>query len=464
GFRIELGEVEAALARLPEVADAVAVAESDLAGGRSIRAYAVVRESTPPASAASLRRALQSELPAFMVPDAIELVAALPRSSNGKVDRRALAAKHSQSGSVAAADGPRGPTEQRLAAILEPMLGGAPIARDADLFGLGFHSLLALRLLARIEREFGVELELRSLFARSTLAALAESIDEHAARRSAPEGERPFQIVNQSGRQAPFVFLHGDLFAGGIYSRRLAAAIGPDQPLIAVASHGTAGLPMLPTIEEMARDYAPRLREVQPHGPYRLGGFCSSGVIAYELARVLRAQGEVVERLVLLNASPMPSRSLPVFDALLRFVALNAALDPYRRERLCYRISRLHAALVHDPRALLVLAREWRARKARSGGLPTTHEPQPFPKRRGARETENSLAHFAAALTYHPKPYDGDVALVWSSDQRSMFNDRTVGWGALVRDVQVVEIGGGHVAALNERIDEVARAISRVLG
>ncbi|MGH7748247.1 MAG: amino acid adenylation domain-containing protein, partial [Candidatus Dormibacteria bacterium] len=60
GFRIELGEVEAALARLPEVADAVAVAESDLAGGRSIRAYAVARESTPPASAASLRRALQS--------------------------------------------------------------------------------------------------------------------------------------------------------------------------------------------------------------------------------------------------------------------------------------------------------------------------------------------------------------------------------------------------------------------
>jgi thioesterase domain-containing protein len=90
-------------------------------------------------------------------------------------------------------------------------------------------------------------------------------------------------------------------------------------------------------------------------------------------------------------------------------------------------------------------------------------EPQPFEKRRGAREIENSFAHVVAAFTYHPKPYDGDVTLIWGEDQATMFNDRTMGWSGVVRRVDVVSMSGGHIAALDERIEELAGAVAAAL-
>jgi amino acid adenylation domain-containing protein len=463
GYRIELNELEAVLSGHPNVADAAAVVTTGPSGDKTIRAYVVPRGLAPElVEVAGLRAWLGEHLPAFMLPATIVALPVLPLSSNGKVDRRALAAC-----AEPLTHGPatyRSDTEVRLAAMLGALLGTSDIQRDADIFSLGFHSLLAVRFAADVRAAFGVELKLRSLFEHPTIAAIAMQLEASPAHVESGSDVSPIITLNAKGTRPPFTFFHGDLFAEGLYSRRLTAALGPDQPVHVVAPHGTAGLPLLPTTEAMARDYAARLRSVQPHGPYRLGGFCASGLIAYELARILRSQGEVVDKLVLMNTSPMPTKRIAAIDGLVRRIGLDARLKPRLRDRFCYHLARLHAAAITGPLSVgAVAGRMLRSIVSRSHGSGTALEPPPFEARRGVRETENSLAHVVAAFTYHPQAYDGEVTLIWSRDQAKMFNDRTMGWGGVATRVNVLSMGGGHVAAISERIGELARVLDAAL-
>jgi thioesterase domain-containing protein len=134
------------------------------------------------------------------------------------------------------------------------------------------------------------------------------------------------------------------------------------------------------------------------------------------------------------------------------------------RYRLCYNLARLHSAIVSGPLATVSVAiNSLRSLTGRSQGL-GAEEPQPFEKRRGIVQTENSFGHLVASLTYHPAPHEGDAALIWSEDQTASPDDPTRGWGALLRRVRIEPIGGGHVAVLTERIQELARVMDAVLG
>jgi amino acid adenylation domain-containing protein len=454
GFRIEPHEIESALSLHPDIADTVVAVGFEPSGDKAIWAYVVPRGAAEKFDVNGIRTWLSQKLPAFMLPSAVVALPALPLSANGKVDRNALPAPVERRPAEFTAY--RGATEARLAEIIGELLGLDRLERDVDIFALGFHSLLALRLAARVQQEFNAELRLRALFEQPTVAGIAAQIDDASLHEAAAPG--PIVTLNAAGTRTPWIFFHGDLFADGLYSRKLAAALGSDQPVHTVATHGTAGLPLLPTIEEMARDYAARVRAVQPEGPYRLGGFCASGLAAYELARVLRSQGEVIERLVIINSSPMPKRRIPLFDALIRRFGLDTRLEPGVRDRICYNLARLHAAAVKGPAATARVASKMLTWSTSRSQLMTVKEPQPFEKRRGLRETENSFAHVVAAFTYHPKPYDGDVTLIWSEDQSMLFDDPTMGWGEVAGHVAVVPMSGGHIAALSERVEDLARA------
>lgn len=404
---------------------------------------AIVRDTTSHVSA----------LPLMTVP-----LPALSLSSNGKVDRRVLSLPERREKGGAY----HGPTEERLGDLLAELLGTKHVDRDVDIFALGFHSLLAMRFIARVQQRFGFKFSIREIFENPTLAALAARIGDSV--RSEP-AVAPIDTLNPRGLRPPFIFFHADLFADGAYARRIAAALGHNQPVYSVAPHGTAGLPLLPTVEEMARDYIPLIRAVQPTGPYRLGGYCAGGLVAYELARLLRSQGEVVERLVLLNSSPMPTRRIALFDALVRRYGLDKRLAAPLRDRICYNLARLHVAALMGPRVTVgFIAKTLRSLfSARSQAAKSGLEPKPFEKRHGERETENSFAHLVAAFTYHPKPYDGSATLVWADEQETTFDDPTHGWGTVLH-VKVKLIGGGHVGAVHERIDDLANVLKNVLG
>jgi hypothetical protein len=153
-------------------------------------------------------------------------------------------------------------------------------------------------------------------------------------------------------------------------------------------------------------------------------------------------------------------------DRIIRAVGLDARLDPRLRESICYNVARFYEALGDGPGALLsflvsrVRALFRRAERDMRSGMADF---EPFEKRRGTRETENYFAHLVAALTFHPKPYDGELTLVWGTDQTSMPRDPTVGWSAFVKSVRVAPIPGGHVSPLHDRIEELGRVLSGLL-
>jgi amino acid adenylation domain-containing protein len=172
GFRIELGEVEAALRAHPDVRQAVAVVREDAPGDRRIVAYLVPRggaEAAPPA--AELRAWLGERLPGYMVPSALVALDALPLTGSGKTDRRALPAP----GRAASREyvAPRGPLEERVAAVFAEVLGLPRVGVHDDFFDEGGHSLLATRAAARLQRELGVKVPVRVLFEWTTVAGVA---------------------------------------------------------------------------------------------------------------------------------------------------------------------------------------------------------------------------------------------------------------------------------------------------
>ena len=176
GFRIELGEIEATLARHAAVRQVAVLAVADGTGDNRLVAYLVPAPGEAPAIS-DLRGHLRRTLPEYMIPSAFVLLDALPRTSNGKLDRAALPLPDRQS-SASASDyvAPQSAVEEVLAGICAEVLGVERIGARDDFFALGGHSLLATRVIARIEAALGIEVPLRLLFEAPTVAGLAERI------------------------------------------------------------------------------------------------------------------------------------------------------------------------------------------------------------------------------------------------------------------------------------------------
>src|SRR6185369_2499392 len=176
GFRIEIGEIEVTLERCPAVAEAAVVVRADGPGGEPrLVGYLVAGVETAGAALQTAAAAwLRERLPAAFSPAAWVILDALPRSPNGKVDRRALPAPEVQGQGETAA--PRTPTEEILAGLFADLLGRERVGIHDDFFALGGHSLLATRAVSRIARLFAVDLPVSTLFQAPTVAALAERL------------------------------------------------------------------------------------------------------------------------------------------------------------------------------------------------------------------------------------------------------------------------------------------------
>jgi len=222
GFRIELGEIEAALAALGHSRHAV-VAREDHPGQKQLVAYVVA----PQLDATALRTALAQRLPDYMVPTAIVPIEALPLTSNGKLDQRALPAPIAVSTSTRA---PRTVQEQRLCALFAEVLGVEQVGIDDNFFELGGHSLLATRLVARIRERMRAEVSLREVFEARTVAALAQKLQtEQAPRPSLQAMLRPANLP-LSYAQRRLWFMHQLEGPSATYNIPLAARLeGPLQ-------------------------------------------------------------------------------------------------------------------------------------------------------------------------------------------------------------------------------------------
>ena len=174
GYRIELGEIEAAFTKHPHVQQAVVIAYEPTDSDRQLAAYLIGEELV---ATDDLHQFLQGMLPAYMIPSSIMVLDALPLMPNGKVDRKALPAPD-RDDMPASHDyvAPRSDVERELAAIWAEVLKVEQVGIHDDFFMLGGHSLLATSVISRIRQTFPVELPLRVLFDKPTVAGLAEAL------------------------------------------------------------------------------------------------------------------------------------------------------------------------------------------------------------------------------------------------------------------------------------------------
>jgi len=285
GFRIELGEIEARLRSQPQVRDAVVVAR-DTEGGKQLIGY--VATSSPALQGEALRMALQQGLPDYMVPSQILVLEHLPLSPNGKVDRKALPDPSFKGREYVA---PRNALEAGLAAIWQEVLELEQVGVTDNFFELGGDSLRTLKVLSKVRNQpaLGVELKLRDMMSKPTIAELSGYVDDAVAVLS------PLLPLNGPVAQCePLFCLHagfGTVFDYEPLARRLDGVrqvIGVQCRML-LDKHWQDS-----SLEAMAQDYAGFIREQQPQGPYHLLGWSLGGPLALLVARVLEGQGQCV--------------------------------------------------------------------------------------------------------------------------------------------------------------------------
>src|SRR5579864_4601686 len=183
GFRIELGEIEARLAEHAAVKDAVVIAREDTPGDKRLVAYytSAHGESETVVGVEVLRAHLSARLPEHMVPAAYVCLQSVPLTLNGKLDRKGLPEPEGEAYVQHRYEEPQGEIEEQLAGMWQELLGVERVGRQGHFFEMGGHSLLAMRLLARVRQVLGVELAVTTLFARPRLAQLAEAVREAGA-------------------------------------------------------------------------------------------------------------------------------------------------------------------------------------------------------------------------------------------------------------------------------------------
>jgi thioesterase domain-containing protein/acyl carrier protein len=300
GYRVELEEIEAVLGSHTGVREVVIAARENAAGEKNLVAYVVpAREQVPTASA--LRLHLKQKLPHYMVPSAFVLLEAMPKTPNGKVDKRALPApKNTDFAETQEYVAPGDELETQLTAIWETVLDKKPIGIRDNFFELGGHSLLAARLMHRIEQSLGQRLPLAALLQAPTVEQLSGLLRKEKWSSSWSS----LVPIQAEGSRPPFFCVHG---VGGnvVGFRDLARHLGPDQPFYALQPQGLDGTrECLTSIPVMAERYIQEIRRVQPEGPYRIGGYSFGGLVAYEMAQRLEAQGVEVALLALFDTYP----------------------------------------------------------------------------------------------------------------------------------------------------------------
>lgn len=415
GYRVELEEIEAVLGSHPGAHEVVVIARENSSGEKSLVAYLVPsREQVP--TATELRSYLKKKLPAYMVPAAVVLLESMPKTPNGKVDKRALPAPNAAD--FAATQEYVAPTselESKLASIWELVLDKRPVGIRDDFFELGGHSLLAARLMHRIEQQLGERLPLASLLQAPTIEELAKVLihDAYSSSWSSlvalqPQGSRP-----------PFFCVHG--VGGNVLGfRDLVRHLGDDQPFYALQPQGLDGKQeCLTSVPDMAARYLKEIRRVQPEGPYRIGGYSFGGLVAYEMAQRLEAQGEQVALLALFDTYPGQDES--------RGAQLKSLMSLPIKERLGF-IAKKGSFVLMTLRKRIELRL-----------LP-----------RALRNVRQACSK--AAGKYEIQPYNGRVTLFRVREKSAdTLNDPYAIWWRVAREgVELREISGDHLSLLKE--------------
>lgn len=310
GFRIELGEIEAALTDCANVHDSVVVIRTTGSGEQQLVGYYIAdSNSTTPIT---IRNALVQQLPSYMVPTFIVPIEHFPVTSNGKVDRKQLAAlpvETTFADEVTHLIAPRNETERLLVTIWEKLLQTRVPSVTSDFFASGGSSLLAVRLLTEISLTFDIRLPLASLLNHGSVEKQAQLLTE---KRQVETDSRAPLVMIRDGVGPIVVAVHP--VGGNILCYRSLAKILPaGTALYGMQSPGDSS-PR--TITQLAMNYNLSLDRLASNRPIHLLGWSMGGVIALEMARLLGLKHHHVNSVTLLDSwvSAAPGRAVEKLD------------------------------------------------------------------------------------------------------------------------------------------------------
>ncbi|HET6976586.1 MAG TPA: amino acid adenylation domain-containing protein [Pyrinomonadaceae bacterium] len=465
GFRIELGEIEAALRECDNVKDLLVQTQQDTRGDVMLVAY-IVYDHEPAPAPADIREFLKHKLPEYMVPSAFVMMSSFPLTANGKINRRALATMRPERLEVERAFvAPRTPLELRLVAIWEEVFKVHPIGVEDSFFDLGGHSILALRLMARVQKEFGQNLPLSTLTEAGDIAHLADIISKQGV--AAPQS--PIVPIQPKGSKQPLFCVHP---LGGHVLRfyGLAQRLGLEQPFYGVQGRDMADIGEdYQSLEEMASVYIKAMRETQPVGPYQIGGYSFGSFVAFEMAQQLVRAGEEVSLLYLLDTwSPTILRLLPDLDKdalLLSVVAKEVAM---RMGRTDFEVS-VSELETREGDAQLSFFLE----QVRKGGLVTDDIPDDIGIMYLRRLLTGIRTRGAAWRNYEPDVYPSKITVIRCAEQEPfLYNtlaehgadveDPTAGWRWLSEEpVEVHFVPGYHERMMMEpAVSDLAKVLA----
>jgi len=369
-------------------------------------------------------------LQSFVVPDRFNAktvcrfveLPELPLTGSGQIDRTWL--ERSDASNIAPGKlSMRPPTEieSRILALWRNVLGMEQVGIHDDFFALGGYSILAAQLMARIRQTFGRDLPLRILLERPTVAHLAEVLQSSTNF----EQRSPLVPIQSRGARRPLFLAHP---AGGniLCYYELAAELGTDQPVYGLEDISSNAKDVANSIEEMAQSYCEAIRTLQPRGPYSLGGWSLGGVIAFEMAKQLRQQGEDISLLTIIDVEAHGRRESSGepqgADSVQALMALCGMLEIYTGREVPVRKEDLEG-LSANQRAEFVF-REMSSRDL----LPAEIDLDYF-----LRYLNIYDSNLRAMNDYTPETYDGKIVVFPSSDEASKIHaprheDPTMGW------------------------------------
>jgi amino acid adenylation domain-containing protein len=320
GFRIELGEVETALLAQPGVSACAVMARESETGNKTLVGYVVPRRDAQ-IEVGRLREQLARTLPAYMVPPMYVVLDALPLTPSGKVDRKALPAPepaHDENGALT--ESPKDAVEERVLAAWHELLGHRGVLLTDNFYASGGDSLMAVRLVEKLNREFETDLSVSELLAHPTVRALGDRIrgcctSAEPEQSQAPAASRSdthhglFCIQQGRAGGLPLFLIHGDRSDG-----LLPPHLSPATEIWGYHHQGANGERiLLETVESLAQHCHREWLEHHGDRPCVLAGHSFGALVAYHIAVLREQAGLTTPRLILIDArhpAILPSRSV----------------------------------------------------------------------------------------------------------------------------------------------------------
>jgi thioesterase domain-containing protein/acyl carrier protein len=323
----------------------------------------------------------------------------------------------------------------------QEMLGVESVGLDDDFFGLGGHSLVGVRLFAKIKKTYGVDLQLPMLFEARTVRQLAEMIRK--AKQPTTVENRTWSLlvpIQPNGSRTPLFFVHA---VGGdvLFYEPLSKALGPEQPFYAFRSPLLSQAEVRETsIEELASIYIKELRAIFPRGPYMLGGASLGGIIAFEMSQQLSEQGLQPSLLLLVDPFvPGSAKRLDVKDQ------ISGIRKKLRDEGATYLMRKAEIKIEYSLEQLVEHAKRTACFGYRVAGksLPVT-----------LSLFEAEEAHKRALTRYTFRTYPGKITLMRAAHRGYSISERddpTLGWRQFAGgELEIHDVSSGHVSMLFE--------------